>query len=220
MEFGEFTGSDFGARSLRNNCYSYPIVIMVSLSLIYKRCSMKTFCSITIVSSLVVLLTFVCIHAIQLDETYAGRIIDAETKEPIEGVVVLGTWYTAQFSPAGSTHNFYDARETLTKGNGEFSIPGMGVRIMSNLEPMHVLIFKAGYEHLNVPWVSLKKDILLKEKIKWEGSKAIISLRRLTLEERKKSQTFPPYPPSGAPKEKVRLMMEEIYKERKARGLD
>ena len=180
---------------------------------------MKTFCSITIVSSLVVLLTFVCIHAIQLDETYAGRIIDAETKEPIEGVVVLGTWYTAQFSPAGSTHNFYDARETLTKGNGEFSIPGMGVRIMSNLEPMHVLIFKAGYEYLNVPWVSLKKDILLKEKIKWEGSKAIIPLRRLTVDERKKDPLYPPLPPTDAPLEKVRLTLKEINKDLVEHGL-
>jgi hypothetical protein len=161
-----------------------------------------------------------CVYAVRADGPYEGRVIDADTGKPIERVAILGTWYTAQFSPAGSTHNFYDARETVTDGSGEFVIPGMGLRVMSNLEPMHVLIFKAGYEYLNVPWVSLKKDFLLKEKIKWEGNKAIIPLRRLTTEDRKKSQTFPPYPPSGAPKEKVRLMMEEIYKERKARGLE
>jgi hypothetical protein len=197
-----------------------PIAIIVWLSLSYKRCSMKTLCSIAIVTSPVLLMTSGCIHAIHVDETYKGRIIDAETKKPIEGVVVLGTWYTAQFSPAGPTHNFYDARETVTDRNGEFLIPGMGLRIMSNLEPMHVLIFKAGYEYLNVPWVSLKKDILLREKIKWQGSKAIIPLRRLTMEDRKKSQTFPPYPPSSAPKEIVKLMMEEIYKESTRIGLE
>ncbi len=161
-----------------------------------------------------------CVYAVRVDGPYEGRVVDADTGKPIEGVVILGTWYTAQFSPAGSTHDFYDAKETVTDKKGDFSIQGRGLKVLSNLEPMHILIFKAGYEYLNVPWISLKKDILLKEKIKWEGNKPIIPLRRLTAEERKESHTFPPYPPSGAPKEEVKLMMEEIYRERKARGLD
>jgi hypothetical protein len=147
--------------------------------------------------------------------TFKGKIIDGETMGPIEGVVVLGTWYTAQFSPAGATHNFYDARETVTDKNGEFSIPGMGV-VMSNPESMHILIFKAGYEYLNVPWVSLKRDFLLREKIKWEGSKAIVPLKRLTLEGRNRRGT--PSRPS-IPIDKMKLMTEEVNKERMQRGL-
>ena len=180
---------------------------------------MKTLFKITIVSSLVVLMTCGCIHAISVDETYEGKIIDANTEQPIEGVVVPVAWYTSQFSPAGSTHNFYDARETVTDRNGEFSISGMGLRIMSNLEPMHVLIFKAGYEYLNVPWVALRKDILSKEKIKWEGSKAIIPLRRLTMEERTKNPLSPPLPPTDATLEKVSLMLKEINRDLVERGL-
>jgi hypothetical protein len=157
-----------------------------------------------------------CVYAVRVDGPYEGRIIDADTGKPIEGVVILGTWYTAQFSPAGSTHNFYDARETVTDRNGEFSIPGMGLRVLSNLEPMHILIFKAGYEYLNVPWVSLKKDILLKEKIKWEGNRAIIPLKRLTMEER--SRMGAPSRPN-IPMDKMKLMTEEVNRERMEQGL-
>jgi hypothetical protein len=177
---------------------------------------MKTLFKITILSSLVILITYGCVQALGIDEAYKGKIIDANTEQPIEGVVVLGTWYTSHFSPAGSTHDLYDARETVTDNKGEFSIPGMGLSIMSNLEPMHVLIFKAGYEYLNVPWVSLKKDFLLKEKIKWERNKAIIPLKMLTTEERNRSD-IPSRP--NIPIDKMKLMTEEVNRERIERGL-
>ena len=158
-----------------------------------------------------------CSYAIGVDGPYEGKIINADTGKPIEGVVILGTWYTTQFSPAGSTHNFYDARETVTDSNGEFSIPGMGLRVMSNLEPMHFLIFKAGYEYLNVPWVSLKKDILLRKRIKWEGNKPIIPLRRLSMEERKKQGT-PSFPSEAYQNKKMPLLIRQINKEEEEFG--
>jgi hypothetical protein len=157
-----------------------------------------------------------CVYAVRVDGPYEGKVIDLDTGKPIEGVVILGTWYTAQFSPAGSTHNFYDARETVTDSKGEFSIAGMGLRVLSSLEPMHVFIFKAGYDYLNVPWVSLKRDILLKENIKWEGSKAIIPLKKLTMEERNRRGT--PSTPS-IPIDKMKLMTKEVNRERIERGL-
>jgi hypothetical protein len=156
-----------------------------------------------------------CTYAARIDGPYQGKVIDAETKQPIEGVVVLGVWYTAQFSPAGATHNFYDAKETVTDKNGDFSIPGMGLRILSNLESMDVVIFKAGYENIAVPWVSLKEDILLKRRIKWERNKAIIPLRKWTLEERRKR--FGDYY-VAIPKEKEKMLLIEIEKENKEIG--
>jgi hypothetical protein len=157
-----------------------------------------------------------CAHAVRYDGPYSGKVIDAETKEPIEGVVVLGVWYTAQFSPAGATHNFYDAMETVTDKNGEFSIPGMGLRVLSNLKLRQIVIFKAGYEHLaSGPWISLKKDILLRKKIKWEGDKAIIRFNKFTLEYRKKRL----FGKENIPDEKQRLLIRELNKERVQIGL-
>ncbi|MFZ3136137.1 MAG: carboxypeptidase-like regulatory domain-containing protein [Thermodesulfovibrionales bacterium] len=144
---------------------------------------------------------------IRKDGPYEGRVIDADTGEPIEGVVVLGKWSTEIITPGGATHNFYDAQETVTDKNGEFSIEGLGLKILSNVIPMDVLIFKAGYEYESGSWSSLKKYA---KKIKWEGNKAIIPLRKLTMEERRKRR--PPIPPTEAPLKKIRLMLEEINK--------
>ncbi len=154
-------------------------------------------------------------YVARYDSSYGGKVIDADTREPIEGVVVLGTWYESIPTIAGAIGKFYDAEETVTDKNGEFSIPGRGLSILGNLESMRVLIFKAGYNYESGPWNSLKKYA---KNIKWEGNKAIIPLKKLTMEERRKSGTFPPYPPTEAPKEKIKLMMEEIYKERRERG--
>ncbi len=160
-----------------------------------------------------------CSYAIRYDGTYTGKVVDADTREPIEGAVVLGTWYTVAHTVAGGVSSYYDARETVTDKNGEFSIAGMGLRIMSNLAPMDFLIFKAGYEHVgSMPWESLKVDILLSKKIMWDGSKPIIPLKRLTMEDRKK-QSGPPDPPSEAPLKNVILMLREIDKNDKERGL-
>lgn len=152
-------------------------------------------------------------YAIRYDGAYRGKVIDAETGEPIEGVVVLGVWSKGYPTPGGTVHEFYDARETVTDANGEFSIPGMRLRIMSNLEPMDVLIFKAGYEYLGLmPWISLKEDILLNKKIKWEENKAIIPLRKLSMEERKRLGT-PSFSSEAYREKKIPLLIKEINKE-------
>ena len=158
-----------------------------------------------------------CMYAVRYDGTYRGKVIDADTGEPIEGVVVLGVWYTAVIGAGGGFSKYYDARETVTDKNGEFSIPGKGLRIMSNLELMHVLIFKAGYDYTGGAWDSLKESRYYKETIKWERNKPVFPLKKLTMQERKK-QGSPVRP--NIPIEKMKLMTEEISKERIERGLD
>jgi hypothetical protein len=173
---------------------------------------MKREFSLAVISILIVLGTITCAYAIRYDGPYSGRVIDADTGAPLEGVVVLGVWNSEITTPGGAVHDFYDARETVTDKKGEFEIPGMGFRILSNVTPMDVLIFKAGYEHIGLyPWESLRSDLILRKKIKWEGKKAIIPLKNLTMEERKKKG--PPSRPS-IPVERMQLLTNEINKER------
>ncbi|MEM7828502.1 MAG: carboxypeptidase-like regulatory domain-containing protein [Candidatus Aenigmatarchaeota archaeon] len=153
-----------------------------------------------------------CIYAIRYDGPYRGKVVEAETGEPIEGVVVLGVWYTVTVTPAGGTHNFYDATETVTDKNGEFKISGKGLRILSNLEPMQVTIFKVGYEYLNFPWDEYLKEY---KRIKWEGSKAIIPLRKLTMEERRRRYVDK----ETIPDNKQQLLIKELNKEYKELGI-
>ena len=63
----------------------------------------------------------------------------------------------------------------------------MGLRSLSTLNLPRFLFFKAGYEYLGpYSWEAFKEGPVLSPKIKWEGEKAIIPLRKLTLEERQK----------------------------------
>jgi hypothetical protein len=156
-------------------------------------------------------------YVVRYDGEHRGRVIDADTGGPIEGVVILGVWNTVHVSPGGGVSYYYDARETVTDENGEFSIPGMGLRILSRLEPMDVWIFKAGYRYTGGPWPSL--HLGYGSKVKWEGEKAIIPLKKLTIEERKRGYS-PPGPPTEAQRaKKAQRYMEEINKYRREQGL-
>lgn len=161
-----------------------------------------------------------CFYLVRYEAPYKGRIIDADTSEPIEGVVVLGEWDREYPTPAGAVHRYYDARETVTDKNGDFEIPSVGLRVFTNIIPMYVLIFKAGYQHIGMgPWESLKWDGgLLMEKAKWEGEKAIIPLKKLTMGELGKPGTYPPLPPSEAPLKNIKKMLLEINKYRIGQG--
>lgn len=154
--------------------------------------------------------------------SFRGKIVDAETKEPVEGAVVLIDWRELHFF-AGST--FYDAQETLTDKNGEFYIPGIWIFNPWNWISLHAsaTIYKSGYYGIDVPWKSLlkpwgepiagtRKTYVLEVK----DGKPLILLKKLTIEERKRYST----PDWGdIPSEKVKLLIQEVNKERNFLGL-
>ena len=161
-----------------------------------------------------------CSYPIRYDGPYKGRVVDAETGAPIEGVVILGVWYKEIPTAAGAVGSYYDASETMTDKNGEFEIRGLGLKVFTNIAPMHVLIFKAGYKYIGPGmWESLSVDGgLLRSKVAWEGKRAIIPLRKLTIEERQK-QGSPDFP-SSAMGPKLQRMISEINRDRLERGLE
>lgn len=58
---------------------------------------------------------------------YNGKVINAETKKPLEGAAVLVECNTQSYGLAGSSDNYVDAQETVTDKNGEFSIPAFTI---------------------------------------------------------------------------------------------
>jgi hypothetical protein len=169
---------------------------------------MKSDCLKLIVGVLILLVATAC-YAERIDGPYKGRVIDADTGRPIQGVVVLGTWSRVTVTPGGGVSSYYDAMETVTDKKGNFTIKGLGLLVLSNVAPMNVSIFKAGYEYIGAgPWESFKVDKLLKQRIHWEGDRAIIPLRKLTKEERRKN--VPSLPPGEAPLTKIILMLKEF----------
>ena len=127
-----------------------------------------------------------CVSTFRLDGPYKGKVVDAETKQPLEGVVVLGVWNKVYGNVAGSTSEFYDSVEILTDKNGEFSIPGKGLLVFSFLDEMAVVIFKAGYEMRGYCMWSNFKTRTGGNNVQWDGDNATIILKKLSYEERKK----------------------------------
>lgn len=192
-----------------------------------------------LINIIVILIIAGCASAVHYDGPYEGQVIDADTGKPIEGVVVLGVWYEEYPGAGGAVNRYHDAMETVTDKNGYFKIQGLGLQIMSNVLPVKVLIFKTGYEYIDEFWGGLKnrgwkgeyeehydpvRKLTVKKrlydpkmKVQWEGKKAIIPLRKVTREERKKN--MPPLPPGEAPYRKIKLMLDEYNKNSKELGL-
>jgi len=80
---------------------------------------------------------------------YMGKVVDAETGEPIEGAVVFLLFMTWTGTFAGSTSTPADTAETLTDKNGEFYIPAQRITLWRYghgwAENCLVKIFKPGY---------------------------------------------------------------------------
>jgi len=80
---------------------------------------------------------------------YYGKVIDADTKQPLEGAAVLAVYYTESYGLAGSTDNYLDAQETVTDRNGEFQIPALHSIAFRPLQAFESYtwfkIFKPGY---------------------------------------------------------------------------
>lgn len=85
---------------------------------------------------------------------WKGKIIDIETKEPIEGAVVLAVWERVYRTPAGASSYFYEAKEVLTDKEGRFEIPSYTpinlVPLISYMRGPLFTIFKPGYGSLQM----------------------------------------------------------------------
>lgn len=54
---------------------------------------------------------------------FKGKVVDSDTKKPIEGAVVLALYYYEIYGVAGADLILKDGQETLTDENGEFELP-------------------------------------------------------------------------------------------------
>ena len=85
---------------------------------------------------------------------WKGKVIDAETKKPIEGAVVLAVWDRNYRTPTGGNSYFYEAKEVLTDKDGRFEIvsytPINLLPLISYIEGPFFTIFKPGYG--SFPW--------------------------------------------------------------------
>ena len=163
---------------------------------------------------------------LRFPSSYEGKVVDADTGKPVEGVIVLLHW-----SYASLTHSheekYLDAKETITDKNGFFKTK----RRKINLNPLantfwpNIMIFKSGYKAVKTAWVLdvFKEEHKIlnspyKKILDFEGDLVVFKLKKLsTREERRKNS---PDVSSSIPYEKRKIYMKEVNKERSYLGFD
>ncbi len=75
---------------------------------------------------------------------YRGRVIDAETREPLAGAVVVAIWERVKVQLLHSSTVFYNTREVLTEASGEFVLHAEDVERGAphqTLRPFFIIFF-------------------------------------------------------------------------------
>jgi hypothetical protein len=152
---------------------------------------------------------------------YYGKVIDGETKEPIEGAAILAVFYTQEYGPAGAITRYADAIETVTDKNGEFKLPAHRVSVFRPLQGWdkypQFRIFKPTYG-----CYPMHKDV--KPMFEPNGTlpadeHATIELPKIKTREERIDSTHCS-PPTYIPYTKARNFIDLINRENKALGLE
>lgn len=126
--------------------------------------------------SILLILLAGCGHLVFADGPYHGRVLDAETNQPIGGAAVLAVWWKRSPGPGEPIISFYDAQEVVTDGDGNFTIAGISggsLNPLARIDKPLFTIFKPEYEAYG--------DLRLAPPTK--GGPALVVLRRLTVRE-------------------------------------
>lgn len=123
-----------------------------------------------LVVTLMVLTTFAPVEAAG---PWQAQVVSAETKQPLEGVVVLAWWTQHVRSFGGPSEDYRDSQEVLTDKDGRFTIES---RWFFSLNPLvffrgpFVAMFKPGYGDYEWPgyqgsetWPKEKREALRTE---------------------------------------------------------
>ncbi len=150
---------------------------------------------------------------------YKGKVIDADTKEPIEGAVVVAIWIREVSHFNVTDEIFKKARETLTDKNGEFSIKPYhhySLRPLSKLR-LEWVIFKPGYASFPQAIHTYRWH----PKVKWQLDSGkifrphtIVALPKLKTKEERRKYLIGPPASSLVPYKEVPLLVEAINVER------
>ena len=138
--------------------------------------------------------------------SYHGKVIDEETKKPLEGVVVLAEYVTWQIlSPGGPTPYFLDTQEVITDRNGEFKIPTLNAFAFRPLSTFTMLGSEYGpfspYFTIFKPHYKCSRSVNVPEDQYWE-----ISLRELKTKEERWHNTD--CYPTSVPNKKMKKLIE------------
>jgi len=103
---------------------------------------------------LVILISLVASDAYATEMTFHGKVIDADTLQPIEGALVIAVWDEERATLAGIDTRFKDAKEALTNQTGDWSVIGPKGKA-NHMNPYTSLLF--GKYYLRDPYFLIYK---------------------------------------------------------------
>jgi hypothetical protein len=152
---------------------------------------------------------------------YTGRVIDAETRQPLEGAVVVASWRRDVFRWVIVSSRHQAARETLTDGDGRFVIDAKKLeeRAPYRTTPPTITILALGYGFFprfqTSPVDSAGGEIFEK------GKGTTVELRRLDRKERRAQVSMiDRFELSPSPFREIPQFLRLLNMEREAIGLE
>jgi hypothetical protein len=156
-------------------------------------------------------------------QTYRGKVVDAETGQPLEGAVVVIVWEKKFFLGGDSPQYFHSAKEVLTDAKGEFSVdgsPGFNWNPFTYLrdEPS-IAIFMPGYGPY--PTGHVKNSSITEIEKAMTGPGALIKLPKLKDQEGMKRFASPGtlHMSTDTPNEEIPNLIRLLNIHRKLAGL-
>jgi hypothetical protein len=163
--------------------------------------------SVRLLAGAVLFIFLTIVYACAADRKYGGRVIDADTKAPLKGAVVVAVWDEERATIAGPSSRVKEIKEILTNDMGEWSIigpEGDEEKAIGWLQPLGVpmtkaprfVVFKPGY----CSWPAGFGIQSCKEKLKPSGVGGIYDGETIELpkvikyEDRQRSLPGPIYP--------------------------
>lgn len=151
---------------------------------------------------------------------YRGQVIDAETKAPLAGAVVVALWWRDRIYPLHSVAEHYAVREIVADAEGRFVLDAKDVEEGAPRRTYHpeFLIFQPGYGSYPRKYVSPRGFT----GGMFEGPGVVVELPRLADREdrRKHLWLFGPHSYSDRPFRDLPELMRRINTERIAIGLE
>lgn len=151
---------------------------------------------------------------------YRGRVIDAETKQPLEGAVVLAVWENKAPGISGTSYSYLDSEEVLTDEDGKFVV-GKNPPLSSTMPWVagpRLTIFYPGYGFYPRYQVSPKGSTRIHLET-MEKQELTIELPKLKTREERLRVIRGVFPGMEVPRKKIPYLMHMINKESKAIGI-
>jgi hypothetical protein len=184
-------------------------------------------------SVLAVLCAMLALHlspgAAEAAGPWKAQLVDAETKQPLEGVVVLAWWTRNVRSFGGPSEDYCDSQEVLTDKDGRFTIEP---RRFWSLNPLvffrgpFVAMFKPAYGDFRWPgyegseaWPKEKRKSLQTADALLQLEGIVLEMLRLkTVDQRNERLKALDVPAVAVPLDKQPLLQQAIAQERRSLG--